>query len=532
MNESQDEKDVKPTPSNGKLNISRRNVIKGIGAVSVLGTFGYQFSKSLALKKEAKKDILSQLGFSNTIPDILPTNKFGEKSEILRIGIIGTGPRGMDLLDSLGYRTQKKIDKISKENISDIENWGRTEDLNVRLIGVCDIFDEHANTAVDASKHSRLTYSNRGSLKGATRYKHYQELLDNKDIDAVIIATPDHHHAQMTIDAIKAGKHVYCEKSLCRTEEELFKVESAVKESNCVFQLGHQLSHSPVFKRAKDLVNQNILGPVTLVETTTNRNTSSGAWNRDKNNDGSLKSGTPETIDWDQWLGNSPKIPFSLDRYYGWTKWFDYGNGPWGQLFSHEYDAINGLLDIGIPKTCVASGGVYYWKDGRETPDTFNAVFEYPNKELSLLYSLSLSNSNSRGRVIMGRDATMKLGGSLIVTADASSERYKEHIESGNLDLTTPMITFGPEDPNVDGVSSATAQYYADRGLSKSTINGQSIDLTYLHLKDWLNVIRYGGTTTCNIDVSVSEMVTILMATKSFRENRKVTWDSLNRKIV
>ena len=531
MNESKD-KNTKPTSSDEEPKISRRNIIKGLGAISVLGAFGYQFSKSLSLEKTTKKDVLSQLGFSNNLSNELPKKASGDKSEMLRIGIIGTGPRGLALLESLGFRTQKDIDNTTKNNIGDLENWVQQEDLNVKLIGICDVFDQRADMAIDASKHSRDAYANETSEGAAKRYIHYQELLDNKEIDAVIIATPDHHHAQMTIDAIKAGKHVYCEKALCRTEEEVFQIESAIKNSDRVFQLGHQLTHSPIFKRAKDLVDQNILGPVSLIETTTNRNTSSGAWTRHLNNDGSLKSGGLETIDWDQWLCSSPKVPFSLDRYYGWTKWFDYGNGPWGQLFSHEYDAINGLLDIGIPNSCMASGGVYYWKDGRETPDTFNAVFEYPNKELSLLYSLSLSNSNSRGRVIMGRDATMKLGGSLIVTADASSDRYKKHVESGNLDLTKPIVALGPDAPDLDAISSATAKYYADRGLSKATINGQDIDLTYLHLKDWLNVIRYGGTTACNIDVSVNEMITILMATKSYRENTKVTWDSVNLKIV
>lgn len=534
MSERKDknEKDDKVTSSNEKHIISRRNALKGLGAISVLGTFGYQFSKSLSLEKTPKKDVLSELGFKNSVVEDRSNKASTDKSELLRIGIIGTGPRGMGLLESLGYRTQKDIDNVTKNNKADLESWVQYDDLNIELIAVCDVFDKQADLAIDASKHSRHAYANETSLAGAKRYTQYHQLLDDKEIDAVIIATPDHHHSQMTIDAIKAGKHVYCEKALCRTEEEVFQIEAVVKNSDRVFQLGHQLTHSPIFKRAKDLVDQNILGPVSLIETTTNRNTSSGAWNRQLNYDGSLKPGGPDTIDWEQWLGTSPKVPFSLDRYYGWTKWFDYGNGPWGQLFSHEYDAINGLLNIGIPHSCMASGGVYFWKDGRETPDTFNAVFEYPNKELSLLYSLSLSNSNSRGRVIMGRDATMKLGSSLIVTADASSERYKKHIESGNLDLTTPLVALGPDAADVDAVSSATAKYYTDRGLTKTTINGQNIDLTYLHLKDWLNVIRYGGTTACNIDVSVKEMITILMATKSYRENRKVTWDAINRKIV
>ena len=519
------------TASNEEGKFSRRNIIKGIGALSVLGTFGYQFSKSISIKKEPVKDVLSLLGFSNNELD-LPTNNNSNNGELLKIGIIGTGPRGMALLDSLGYKQKKEVEDTSKNNLTSLKDWVQDNDLNVSLIAVCDVFNDRANSAIDASKNSRSSVVNGTVLEGAIQYKNYKDLLSNKEIDAVIIATPDHHHAQMTIDAINAGKHVYCEKSLCRTEEELFQIEEVVKNSNCVFQLGHQYTHSPVFKRAKDLVDQNILGPVSLVETTTNRNTSSGAWNRHLNKDGTLKNGSLKTIDWEQWLGKSPKVPFSLDRYYGWTKWFDYGNGPWGQLFSHEYDAINGLLDIGIPTSCMASGGVYYWKDGRETPDTFNAVFEYPNKNLSLLYSLSLSNSNSRGRVIMGRDATMELGGSLIVTADTSSDRYKKQLKNENLDLSAPLVALGPDAPKVDAISSATAKYYADRGLSKTTINGKNIDLTYLHLKDWLNVIRYGGTTTCNIDVSINEMITVLMATKSFRENRKVTWDAINRKIV
>ncbi|MEW2922526.1 Gfo/Idh/MocA family oxidoreductase [Muricauda sp. ANG21] len=519
------EKDVKPP-------VSRRNIIKGIGAISVLGAFGYNFSKSLSPKKAEKKDVLAELGFTNNVSEDIGENNNGNSSETVRMGIIGTGPRGMEILLSLGYRPKKELDELSNKNMGEIEDWVQNDDLNVELVGICDVFDDHAHLALDASQNSRHSYKGGTSLNQAIRYKHYRDLLDNKDIDAVIIATPDHHHAQMTIDAIQAGKHVYCEKALCRTEEEVFQVEEVVKGSDRVFQLGHQYTHSPVFKHAKDLIDQNILGPVTLVETTTNRNTASGAWIRHKNENGTLKPGDVNSIDWNQWLGTSPKIPFSLDRYYGWTKWFDYGNGPWGQLFSHEYDAINGLLGLGTPSSCVASGGVYFWKDGRETPDTFNALFEYPHKDLSLMYSLSLSSSHTRGRVIMGRDATMNVGGSLVVTADPSSDRYKKHIESGNFDLLNPIYELGPDEPDMDAVSSATAKYYADRGLSKTTFNGKNIDLTYLHLKDWLNVIRHGGNTKCNIDLSVKEMITILMATKSFKEKRRVTWDSVNRKII
>ncbi len=512
--------------------ITRRDVIKSLATMPVLGLFSWQTLKKNRQAALPKEDVLKKLGFKSKSPALIDNNHLGEKSPLLRIGIIGTGPRGMSLLESLGYRTQKDIHKVTKNNISELKAWVKNDDLNVELTAVCDVFDLRAEMALAASRHSRSAYASNTTLPGAKRYKNYRQLLDDPRIDGVLIATPDHHHAPMAVDAILAGKHVYLEKALSRTEAEVFQLEKIVKENDRVFQLGHQYRHSPIFKQAKNLIRQNILGPVSLVETTTNRNTLSGAWTRHYKEDGSLKPGGPQTIDWQQWLGNAPKVPFSLDRFYGWTKWFDYGNGPWGQLFSHEYDAVNALLDLGIPKSCVASGGIYYWRDGRETPDVFNAVFEYPDKHLTLLFSLTLSNGRKRGRVLMGRDATMEVGGSLIITPDPSSSRYKKEMDTGVLDASQPLVALGPDARKVDALTSATAKYYAERGLSKTMINGEQLDLTYLHIKDWLNAIRFGGRTSCPIDVSVNEMITILMATKSYREKRRVEWDAVNRRII
>ena len=528
----EDNKKNNNSSDQGKNGMSRRQILKGLATLPVVGIFGYQYLRDSASKQKPKEDILNKLGFSKESPAIIPKENLGEKSEVIRFGIIGAGPRGMSLLESAGYRTQKDIDKVTKNNLDELKNWVKKDDLNVQINGVCDVFDLHAEMALEASTHSRSAYANSTTIASTKRYKNYKDLLDSKDIDAVIIATPDHHHAQMTIDAIQANKHVYLEKSLTNTEEEVYKVEKVVKNSDRVFQLGHQFRHSPIFKNAKNLISQNILGPVTLIETTTNRNTASGAWIRHLQPDGSLKPGSKNTIDWNQWLGDTPKVPFSLDRYYGWTKWLDYGNGPWGQLFSHEYDAVNGLLDLGIPKYCTASGNINYWKDNRETPDTFNATWEYPELDKTLLYSLSLASSNKRGRLIMGRDATMEIGGSLTVTADANSNKYNKYFESGIITPSNPFVAEGPDEIGVDGVSSATAKYYAERGLSKTNYNGEEVDLTYSHIKDWLNVIRNGGKPLCGIDVSVDEMITILMATISYKEKRRVEWDPIMRRIV
>jgi predicted dehydrogenase len=357
-------------------------------------------------------------------------------------------------------------------------------------------------------------------------------MLDDKDIDAVMIATPDHNHAPIVVAAAKAGKHIYCEKAPAHTEEQLNDVYNTVKNSKIVYQLGHQVPQSVIFKQAKDIIKKDILGKITLVETTTNRNTADGAWIRTFDANGKQKPGDEKSIDWAQWLGPAPKVPFSIDRYYSWTKFFDYDIGLIGQLFTHEFDAVNQLLRIGIPKTVVSSGGIYYWKDDRDMPDLLHCVFEYPDRDLTLLYSATLANSRSRGRVFMGHDASMELGNAISITADGDSTRYKKQIAAGLIDPSGPMISFNPTSGKIDAVTSATEKYYAARGLTTTNINGRNVDVTHLHIKEWIDCIRNGGTPSANIERAFEEGVTCLMAHRSYVEKRRTEWDPVKRKIV
>jgi hypothetical protein len=204
-----------------------------------------------------------------------------------------------------------------------------------------------------------------------------------------------------------------------------------------------------------------------------------------------------------------------------------------GQLFTHEFDAVNQLLRIGIPKSAVASGGIYYWKDNREIPDVLHAVFEYPEKEMTLTYSANLASSRPRGRVFNGHDANMELGGSLSITADWDSTRYAEQIKKGIIDTDGPMISISPgSGGDVDAITSATEKYYASRGLTTTNIGGRRVDVTHLHIKEWLECIRNGNQTTANIEMAFEEGVTCVMANKSYLEKRRVEWDPVNRKIV
>jgi len=525
------ESDNSDMPGKSRSKLSRREVIKGLATLPVFGAFVYEVIKKNIYKKN-KVDILAHLGLQSEKPTIVTKPEVINKGERIRLGIIGAGSRGMVLLREAGFITSFDLAGKKKDDGVNLNSWLQLDSLNVVLTGVCEVFDDRAEAAIDASANTRESVANSSKAPRARRYRTYHDLLASKDIDAVIIATPDHHHAQMTIDAVNAGKHVYCEKCMVRTEEEIYKVVDAVKKTGMVYQLGHQSRHSPTYAKAKELISKNILGKISLIETTTNRNTQKGAWIRHLYPDGTPKPGSFESIDWKQWLGKSPYVPFSIDRYYSWTKWLTYGNGIWGQLFSHDFDAINGITGYGIPKTCITSGGVYFYKDNREIPDVFQAVYEYPDRGTTLMYSATLSNSRHRGNVIMGHDATMELGGTLKIKADLDSTRYKKEIESGMINTSQPFVTISSSRRNVDGMTSASTKYYEDRGLVNVDIDGMQFDLTYLHIKDWLDVIRNGGETSCNIDKGFEEAVTICMATKSYKEKRMVKWDSVKRQII
>lgn len=159
-------------------------------------------------------------------------------------------------------------------------------------------------------------------------------------------------------------------------------------------------------------------------------------------------------------------------------------------------------------------------------------VFEYPDRELTLMYSASLASSRQRGRVFMGHDASMELGGTLNITADRNSTRYKRKIDEGLIETNTPMLAVSPGSGEIDAVTSATEKYYASRGLTSTVVNGRRVDVTHLHLKEWIDCIRNGGEPSANIERSFEEGITILMAHRAYLEKRRVEWDPVNRRIV
>ena len=439
------------------------------------------------------------LGSSRKIPEEKDSGSFSlERSDALRLGIIGFGKRGEELLEA-SINTQA----------------GQT-DLNIEYRGVCEINDLRLERGLAAA----------GSK--ARAYKNYLDLLDSDDIDAVIIATPDHWHAQMAKDAALRGKHIYLEKCMTRTADEAKSLRDTMKQSDVVFQLGHQGRQRDLNHKARDLIANGTLGTLTLIETTTNRNDPVDGWKTE--GDEKLSK---DSVDWNLFQGpEAKKQPFSAERYYGWRNYWDYGTGMSGDLLSNEFDVINSILDLGIPESAMATGGLYYHLDGREVPDVFHAAFEYPERALTLLYSGTLASGIPRGTLFMGNDATLELGRILSVWVDKQSAKYKSRIESGIIDPSSPLVNYLKPLDSVDAVSSATSKYFADRGLDMTYSGGKEVNTTYLHLAEWLRCIRNGRSTSCNINRGFEEAITSHMATLSYQQGRKVKWNPETETII
>ena len=515
---------------NGK-NMNRREILKGLATIPVFGLFLVNLWQKIRRDALRKSNLLGDLIQEKSPPAVISGLS---DSRHLRLGIIGYGGRGSHLIRGAGFATKEWTDTVSenaRNNKLDkqFETFMTQEDLNVSLVGVCDLFDVRAEQCIDASKNEIRPGGK--PKQTATRYTHYTDLLNIKDIDAVIVATPDHWHSRITIDAAKAGKDVYCEKGLTRTFDEAIKVYNEVKKTGITFQLGHQNRQVDANEKARQIIKQGLLGKINLVELATNRNSPWGAWVW-----GIHPEGNAQTIDWDTFQEPSPnKIPFgeeALRRFFRWRCWFDYGTGLSGDLLSHDFDAINQIMDLGIPKYASSSGGIYFYKDGRDVPDVWNATFEYPDKDLTILYSATLSSNDPRGNRIMGHDATMQMGGQsgggsvhgFIVKADSESTRYKDRLESGIISTQYPIYTYSPGSKQIDGITSATSRYFANKGLLYTYREGKRVDPTHLHVKDWLDAIRSGGQPKCDIEQALHEAVACHMATESYLQGKQMEW--------
>jgi len=508
--------------------MKRRDALKGLITIPVVGAVFYGAYRKKHYEKKLKEAIHG--GVDLELPVHPPVEvKDGKK---IHLGFIGVGSRGSHLMRAAGFATPEYIDHLKEEasrnsNDTRLEDFLSQPDLNVEVTAICDVFDVHAEEALRASANIYREGTGGKFGKPAVRYKTYKELIASPDVDAVVIATPDHWHAPMAIEAALHGKHVYVEKPMTKTIDEVYQVREAVKKSGIVFQLGHQNRQTDSYNIARLAVEKGLLGKITLTEVTTNRNNPVGAWVYEIHPEAS-----PKNIDWEQFIGNAPWHEFSLERFFRWRCWWDYSTGLNGDLLTHEYDAVNQILNVGVPSSAVCSGGIYFFKDGRTVPDVNHAVFEYHEKEMTVLYSATLANGRNRGKVFMGHDASMEVSEKLTIYAEYDSPKYKERIEKGIIDPSVPIYSYAPGKDRVDAVTSPTEKYFASRGLLYTYRGGKRFDTTFLHLSEWLQAIRGQGQVSCNVDRGFECTMAAHMATLSYHTGRRIYWDRDKEQVV
>ncbi len=222
--------------------------------------------------------------------------------------------------------------------------------------------------------------------------RNYQELLSRSDIDAVAICAPDHWHAQMAVDIMKAGKAVYIEKPIVQKVEDGHRIIEAQQQTGQIAIVGSNGFRSPLYQKAKELIRSGVIGQLNVVESTVYRNDAVGAWQYSLPSDAS-----PETIDWKAFLGPAPDRPFDADRFFRWRKYWDYGTGVSGDMFVHRLSGLHFMLDSMGPVQIAAMGGVQFWNDGRETPDVLTALLDYPETASHSAFTLILKANFSDG---------------------------------------------------------------------------------------------------------------------------------------
>ncbi len=231
----------------------------------------------------------------------------------------------------------------------------------VELVAVCDIYD------------GRLARAREVWGSGIFTTRDYREILARTDVDAVIIATPDHWHARMVIDALAADKDVYCEKPMVQKVEQGLPVIEAARNSGRILQIGSQYVSSIVYHKTRELIRAGAVGELNMVEAWLDRNSALGAWQYSIPPDAS-----PDNIDWDRFLGEAPKRPFDPVRLFRWRNYRDYGTGVAGDLFVHLLSGLHLATGATGPVRVFATGGLRYWKDGRDVPDVMLAMMDYP----------------------------------------------------------------------------------------------------------------------------------------------------------
>lgn len=410
------------------------------------------------LKTSAGLVVGAALGSSGVLGAVERTRSIGA-NERIRIGIIGCGNRGLDT----------HMESIYKH----------VAETNFEIVAVCDpwrLARERANARVKE-----------WFGRDATQCVSYRELLALDGIDAVMIASPDHHHTTHLEAAALAGKHIYVEKPLANEMDKLVRAVDAVKQAGTVVQVGTQLRSTPGVVGARNVYQSGILGKTSLIEE--NRNSEKPYWY-----DYLGRDVREEDVDWKEFLGDLPMQPFKPDAYEAWYGYYEFSLGPVAQWGIHFIDTIHFITGATFPESCVCLGGIHTWKDEHQftAPDCVQATWIYP-EGFMVSSSNNLGNGSGNSRRIFADKGVLKLE---------------------NLSAPTYNAVGGPRrDGSIRGENEVPPVERPD------------------HFLDWLQCMRTGKAPFAPIDAGFQSTVACLMATRSFETGRKTIYDHKERAI-
>ncbi len=400
-------------------------------------------------------------------------------SDRITLGFIGAGARGHDLIQV-------------------VQKHPRAE-----IVAVCDAYKGRVERALDRT-------GNRAKV-----YKTHADLLADKSIDAVVVATPDHLHKQIVIDAVRAGKDVYCEKPLTYRSAEGLEIAKAAKAKERIVQVGSQGVSSDIGIKAREYIQAGKIGKVTLIRAEYNRNSASGAWIYPIPPDAS-----PETVNWEMFLGQAPKRPFSLERFFRWRCFQDYSGGIATDLFVHLCTTVHFLMNAKVPGRVMAMGELYRWTKDRDVPDTLNAILEYPEGFAASLSSTFNNELSAEGSFqILGTEGSLTIGGGgLMLHPDNSREDNRWIVESWSKNLEDAYY----RDPKV--IETEVEAGKRPR-REPERIPTDPAEATMLHFGHFFDSIRSRQPYWEDALAGHHAAACAHMVNKSARERRMVEWD-------
>lgn len=374
----------------------------------------------------------------------------------IRVGVIGCGGMAQGHMRSL-------------VRVKDQDNFEFT--------AVCDLYDKRRKIA--------------NEITGGKVYSRHQDLLADSNVDYVLIATPEHRHFDVAMDALKAKKHIYLEKPMTRTAEEGKKLAAAAKASSVKLQVGVQGTSDQSYITARKYVEDGTLGDIVMAQIDYSRNYSDEGDFWAYEIDEEARPGV--NIDWTSWLGSAPKRPYDADRFFRWRRYWDYSSGIASDLYVHRVTRLIKAMNLGFPQYGVGVGGKFHFKDSKaEIPDTFNIMLDYPNGPTVNLIS-SMANGEPIKHMIRGSKAT--------------------------LFFTREGFDIVPE-------------RYMQKEMKPIHYDRVGREDVVLHHRNLMDSIRKGGELNCDVDLGLKAVVACELGTQSYRQRRYMRWDSKAMKAV